>query len=56
MTVNQENVEFLIEKHLNDYKPSQMPDTVKQDIIKLMKAEALRHGQDKLPEFKDHIF
>ncbi len=45
-----------ISKHLNNYKPSGIPDTVKQDMINLMKAEALRHGQDKLPEFRDHEF
>ena len=45
-----------ISKHLNNYKPSEIPDTVKQDMINLMKAEALRHGQDKLPEFRDHEF
>jgi trimethylamine:corrinoid methyltransferase-like protein len=45
-----------INKHLNDYKPSKVADTVKQDMINLMQSEALRHGQDKLPEFGDHEF
>jgi len=45
-----------ISKHLNNYKPSEMPETVKQDMIKLMEAEALRHGQEKLPEFGDHEY
>jgi trimethylamine--corrinoid protein Co-methyltransferase len=43
-------------KHLKNYKPSALSDAVKQDMIKLMKAEALRHGQDKLPEFREHQF
>ena len=45
-----------INRHLNNYKPTEIPDTVKQDMIKLMKAEALRYGQDKLPEFTDHEY
>jgi trimethylamine--corrinoid protein Co-methyltransferase len=45
-----------ISKHLTNYKPSKIPDTVKQDMINLMKDEALRHGQDKLPDYGDHNF
>jgi trimethylamine:corrinoid methyltransferase-like protein len=45
-----------IDKHLSSYTPSRLPNPVKQDLIKLMKAEALRHGQDKLPEFEKHEF
>lgn len=40
-------------KHLDNYKPSEIADTVKHDMINLMKAEARRHGQDKLPDYGD---
>jgi trimethylamine--corrinoid protein Co-methyltransferase len=45
-----------ITKHLNNYKPTDLPDAVKQEMISLMKAEALHHGQDNLPEFGDHEY
>ena len=45
-----------IEKHLNNYKPTELSASVKQDMIKLMKTEASRHGQDKLPKFGDHEY
>jgi trimethylamine--corrinoid protein Co-methyltransferase len=45
-----------ITKHLKNYKPTELPDAVKQEMINLMKAEALRHGQDKLPEFGDNEY
>jgi len=41
--------------HLQNYKPTELPDSVKKDMIDLMQAEARRFGQDKLPEFGDHF-
>ena len=45
-----------INKHLNNSKPNTLPDSVKQEMINLMSAEASRYGQDKLPNFGDHEY
>jgi trimethylamine--corrinoid protein Co-methyltransferase len=45
-----------IADHLQNYKPSELPDSVKKDMIDLMQAEARRFGQDKLPDLADHLF
>ena len=39
-----------VEKYLNNYKPSDLAQTVKSDLIKLMETEARRYEMDKLPE------
>ena len=39
-----------VEKLLKNYKPSELPGHIKQELIKLMDKEARRHGQDTLPQ------
>ncbi len=39
-----------VDKLLKSYQPSRLPETAKNDLIKLMDKEARRHGQDRLPE------
>ena len=38
-----------VKRLLENYKPSDLPEHVKKELIKLMLEEANRHGQDKLP-------
>lgn len=38
-----------LEKLLKDYKPSDQPQSVRKELIKLMSEEARRHGADSLP-------
>ena len=38
-----------VEKLLKDYKPSDLPEDIRQELIKLMSQEARRHGADFLP-------
>jgi trimethylamine--corrinoid protein Co-methyltransferase len=38
-----------VEALLESYVPSALPDSVKQDLVGLMEAEARRYGQDELP-------
>ena len=39
-----------VEKLLGSFKPSSLPDDIKNELVKLMEAEAKRFGQDKLPK------
>jgi len=39
-----------VDKLLESYQPSRLPQTTRKDLIKLMEKEARRHGQDRLPE------
>ena len=39
-----------VDKLLKSYQPSRLPETARNDLIKLMDKEARRHGQDHLPE------
>lgn len=39
-----------VDKLLKSYQPSRLPETARNDLIKLMDKEARRHGQDRLPE------
>lgn len=39
-----------VQKLINDYQPSRLPNEVKKELIKLMESEARRYGQDHLPE------
>ena len=39
-----------VDKLLKSYQPARLPETAKNDLIKLMDKEAHRHGQDRLPE------
>ena len=39
-----------VEKHLEAYVPSRLPEEVKSDLIDMMAAEAGRHGMDDLPK------
>ncbi|MFQ6116198.1 MAG: trimethylamine methyltransferase family protein, partial [bacterium] len=39
-----------VEKLLKNYKPSDLPEDIKKELIKLMNKEAHRYGQDRLPE------
>jgi trimethylamine--corrinoid protein Co-methyltransferase len=38
-----------VNKLLETYQPSTLPETTKKDLVKLMEKEARRHGQDHLP-------
>jgi len=38
-----------VEKLLESYEPSDLPEHVKKELVKLMTEEACRHGQDNLP-------
>lgn len=38
-----------VSKLLKTYQPSILPEAAKKDLVKLMEAEARRHGQDRLP-------
>ena len=38
-----------VETHLANYRPSRIEDSVKEELIKLMEAEAKRHGVENLP-------
>jgi trimethylamine---corrinoid protein Co-methyltransferase len=40
-------------RHLEEYKPSHLPDGNKQELIDVMTAEAKRFGQDDLPDRQD---
>jgi trimethylamine--corrinoid protein Co-methyltransferase len=39
-----------VEKLINNFKPSSLPDDIKKELEKLMEAEAKRFGQENLPE------
>jgi trimethylamine--corrinoid protein Co-methyltransferase len=39
-----------VEKHLEAYESSRLPDEAKSELISMMTAEAKRHGMDSLPE------
>ena len=39
-----------VERLLNDYEPSELPQDVKKELTRLMTEEARRHGQDDLPD------
>ncbi|MBC8384573.1 MAG: trimethylamine methyltransferase family protein [Candidatus Cloacimonetes bacterium] len=39
-----------VRKLIRDYQPSNLPDEIKNDLIKLMEKEAKKFGQEKLPE------
>ncbi|MCP4261978.1 MAG: hypothetical protein GY774_31420 [Planctomycetes bacterium] len=38
-----------VERLLESYEPSDLPEDIKKDLVKLMNDEARRHGQDNLP-------
>jgi trimethylamine--corrinoid protein Co-methyltransferase len=38
-----------VKKLLTTYQPSSLPDSTKNELVKLMEKEARRHGQDHLP-------
>jgi trimethylamine--corrinoid protein Co-methyltransferase len=38
-----------VERLLENYEPSDLPEHVKKELVKLMSEEACRHGQDNLP-------
>lgn len=39
-----------LDRHLEAYEPSRLPDALTTDLIELMTAEARRHGLDRLPD------
>jgi len=39
-----------VEKIVGRYKPSNVPSTAKEEMVKLMSAEAKKHGLEKLPD------
>jgi len=39
-----------VERLLESFKPSSLPEDVKKELVRLMETEAKRFGQDKLPE------
>ncbi len=41
-----------VEKLLQDYQPSNLSQEIKTDLIKTMKKEAKKFGQDELPSRK----
>jgi trimethylamine--corrinoid protein Co-methyltransferase len=45
-----------IEKYLQKYEPSELSNTIKQDMIKLMESEARHYGQDKLPDISKYEY
>jgi trimethylamine--corrinoid protein Co-methyltransferase len=38
-----------VQKHLDEYEPSRLPEAVKSELTELMEGEARRHGLDSLP-------
>jgi len=38
-----------VDKLLENYQPSRLPEATKKDLVKLMEKEARSHGQDQLP-------
>jgi trimethylamine--corrinoid protein Co-methyltransferase len=38
-----------VERHVNEYEPSRLPDYNKRELTKIMEAEARRRGMDRLP-------
>jgi hypothetical protein len=38
-----------VERLLENYEPSDLPESIKKELIKLMGDEARQHGQDTLP-------
>jgi trimethylamine--corrinoid protein Co-methyltransferase len=45
-----------IDRHLQNYQPTKLSESVKSDMVKLMQKEASRYGQDKLPDLKNHAY
>ncbi len=39
-----------VQRHLDEYEPSRLPDDVKKELVELMSAEAKQHGMEKLPD------
>ena len=39
-----------VEKLISSYQPSNLPEDIKQELIRLMEREAQKYGQDKLPD------
>ncbi|HCO93136.1 MAG TPA: hypothetical protein DIU00_04160 [Phycisphaerales bacterium] len=42
-----------VEKLLESYQPSTLPEDIKKELTKLMTAEARRHGQKSLPNLPE---
>ncbi len=38
-----------VERHVNEYEPSRLPDYNKRELTKIMEAEARRRGMDRVP-------
>jgi trimethylamine--corrinoid protein Co-methyltransferase len=51
-----ERAEDEISRHLNNYEPSGIADSIKKDLVKLMEKEAARYGQDSLPDLGVHEY
>ena len=49
-TTLEERAHTEVEKLIHNYKPSSLPNEIKNDLIKLMENEAKKYSQDKLPE------
>ena len=45
----EQRAHHVVEKLLDGYEPSSLPDDIKADLVGLMEKEAKRHGQDSLP-------
>jgi trimethylamine--corrinoid protein Co-methyltransferase len=39
-----------VQRHVECYTPSALPDDTKKELVRIMEGEARRHGQDTLPE------
>ncbi|MCD4690684.1 trimethylamine methyltransferase family protein [bacterium] len=42
-----------VQRHLGEYEPSRLDEDIKRELVKLMSAEAKRHGMDTLPDRED---
>jgi trimethylamine--corrinoid protein Co-methyltransferase len=45
-----ERANLEVKRYLNSYKPTELSEEKKRDLITLMENEAKRNGQDKLPQ------
>jgi trimethylamine--corrinoid protein Co-methyltransferase len=41
-----------VQKHVDEYEPSRLPDSVRAELTTLMEREARRHGMDRLPSLE----
>ncbi|MHC4320240.1 MAG: trimethylamine methyltransferase family protein, partial [Planctomycetota bacterium] len=44
-----QRVQSEVQKHLDEYEPSRLPEAIRAQLTTLMEGEARRHGMDRLP-------